>query len=153
MTDPQIDPMGGLILELREDADVAALVGVRVRGFEPQGATDTYEGDALGPGHYKAFVVLVALSVPPHRRVPVTWAEYGVRCYGRTTREAWDVWAAVAKALHAVGPRLRSNGLGIYATHVTGGAQDKDPKTSQPVVTGTIQLIATTQAVTTGAGS
>jgi hypothetical protein len=143
-----IDPMGSLIVELRETAAVAALVGARVRAREPHGATDSYEGDALGPGAYKAFLVLVQLSLPPDRRVPVTVAEYAVRCYGRTSEEASAVYGAVVDALHRRGPRLRPNGLGIYATWVTGGASDVDPKTQQPVVTGTIQLTATTQAVT-----
>jgi len=143
-----IDPTGSLIVELREDAGVAAIAGARIRGLEPEGATRTYEGDALGPGHYKAFVVLAALSLPPHRRVPVMWAEYVVRAYGRDGDEAMALYLAIVDAMHRRGPRLKSNGLGIYSTHVTGGEASKDPKTQQPVVTGTIQLTATTQAVT-----
>jgi hypothetical protein len=143
-----IDPLGSLVSEVREIPGVAALVGVRVRGFEPQGETDSYEGDALGPGHYKAFIVIATLSLPPERRVPVTFADYALRCYGRTKEEATAVYLAVVDGEHRRMHRLRPNGLGIYATYVTGGEQSLDPKTSQPVVTGTIQLIATTQAVT-----
>lgn len=142
LADPQLDPMGSLIGELRADADVAALVSTRVRGFEPA------PGDALGPGQYQAFVVLTALSVPPHPRVPVTFAEYGVRCYGATPQNAWAVWAAVVKALHQVGDRTKTNGLLIYRTFVlTGGQQDRDPDTQQPVVTGSIRLTASLQSV------
>jgi len=47
------------------------------------------------------------------------------------------------------GPRLRSDGIGIYRSYVTGGVDDVDPKTTQPVVTGVIHLIASAQAVTT----
>lgn len=143
-----LDPMGDMIGEARDAGGIAAIVGARVRGYEPQGATETYDGDAQGPGHYKAFLVLVALSVPPQRRVPVTFAEYAFRAYGRNVREAWDLYRAIVDAFHRQGPRLRSSGLGIYSTWVTGGAQEKDPKTDQPYVTGTIQLTATTQAVT-----
>jgi hypothetical protein len=141
---PQLDPMGSLILEARADADVTALVGARVRGFEPA------PGDAKGAGDYQAFIVLSALSVPIHPRVPVTWAEYGVACYGSTAQNAWAVWAALARVFHATTPRVReANGLGIYRTAVTsGGEQGTDPDTGQPVVRGVIQVIATAQAVT-----
>jgi hypothetical protein len=142
-----IDPTGSLIVELREAAGVAAIAGVRVRGYEPHGATDTYEGDSLGPGQYKAFVVIAALSMPPHRRVPVMWAEFSLKTYGRTKEEAIALYNACVDALHRQGPRLKANGLGIYNSWVTGGSQEKDPDTQQPYVLGTIQLTATTQAV------
>lgn len=143
LADPQLDPMGALITELRADSDVAALVSARVRGFEPA------PGDALGPGSYQAFIVLTALSVPPHPRVPITFAEYGARCYGATPQGAWAVWGAVVKALHQVGDRTKSNGLLIYRTFVlTGGSQDRDPDTQQPVVTGSIRLTASLNSVT-----
>lgn len=147
---PMLDPIGTLVVELRADSDVAALVGARIRTFEPLGASDTYEGDALGPGHYKPFVVITALSVPPDRRVPITRPEYAVTCYGTSPQNASAVWGAVVKAMHGVGPRIRSaTGQGIYVSWAaTGGEQDKDPFTSQPIVRGTIELIATAQAVT-----
>ena len=147
-TDPIIDPMGSLIAEAKADPDLGALVSDRVRGFEPKGKTDTYEGDALGPGSYKSFVVISALSVPPHTRVPITFAEYTVRCYGVTAQGAWEVWAAFVKAFHMTGERVKGNGLGIYQTYIlTGGSQDKDPDTDQPVVTGTMRVTTTTVAV------
>lgn len=142
LDDPQLDPMGALIAELRADTDVAALVSARVRGFEPA------PGDAQGAGSYQAFIVLTAFSVPPHPRVPITFAEYGARCYGSTPQNAWAVWAAVVKALHQVGDRTKSNGLLIYRTFVlTGGQQDRDPDTQQPVVIGSIRLTASLQSV------
>jgi hypothetical protein len=138
LTVPQLDPMGAIIAELRADAHVAALVGTRVRGFEPA------EGDAQGPQAYQSFIVVSALSVPPHPRVPITFAEYAIRAYGRTAQGAWAVWAAVVKALHMTGERVKANGLGIYQTFVlTGGTQDSDPDTNQPLVTGTIRVTAT----------
>lgn len=149
LDDPQKDPMGTLILEARADTDVDNLVDGRVRGFEPTGASRDYEGDALGPGKYKAFVVISALAVPPHPRLPITDATYSVAAYGSTPQNAWAVWAALVKAWHAVGPRISSSHLGIYRSWAaTGGEQDKDPDTSQPLVRGTLRLIATAQAVT-----
>jgi hypothetical protein len=145
---PQLDPMPSLLAWAKADGHIAALVSDRVRGYEPKGATDTYEGDALGSGHYKAFIVISALSVPLHPRVPVTFAEYTVRCYGVTAQHAWSVWAAFVKAFHMPGERVESNGLGIYQTFIlTGGSQDKDPDTDQPVTTGSLRVTATTVAV------
>jgi len=142
LNDPQLDSLGSLLVEIRDDVDVDALVNGRVRGFEPA------PGDAKAAGSYQAFVVLVALSVPPDPQLPVTFATYGVRAYGSTPQSAWAVWGAVVKAIHETGPRLKANGLGIYKTiAVSGGEQGKDPDTQQPVVEGTIRLIATTQVV------
>lgn len=155
MLAPMLDPLGSLLVEIRDDDDVDALVDERVRGFEP--APDILnpttgavirQGDARGPKEYIPFIVLVTLSAPPEPRVPVTFATYGARCYGVTPQGAWAVYAALVKAIHNIGTRVKANGLGIYQTLViSGGEQDKDPDTKQPVVLATIQLIATTQAV------
>lgn len=152
-TEPQLDPMGALITLVRTDSHVDNLVDERVRGFEPKGVVRnaagniTYDGDALGPGHYKAFVVIAALDVPPHISLPITFATYAIRCYGVTAQGAWAVWAAVVKALHKIGNQTVGT-LGVYQVFVvSGGEQDKDPRTDQPVVTGTVRLIATTRAV------
>lgn len=142
-----LDPTGDLISEIREIPAVSAIVGARVRAREPHGATASYAGDARPPGKFVAFIVISTLSRPPERRVPVTFAEYRLRCYGRTGEEADALFDAVAGGLHRRGHRLRPGGLGIYASYVSGGEQDSDPKTSQPVTAGSIQLIATTQVV------
>jgi hypothetical protein len=147
VTEPLVDPIGPLIIEARAVSEIAAIVGARVRGFEPHGATDSYEGDALGPGKYKAFLVLFALSIPPDFRVPIIRAEIGFRAYGRTLEEAMALYGAVVAGFHRRKHRIASDGLGIYRTSVTGGEQSKDPSTDQPLVTGTIELLATSQAV------
>ena len=145
LTEPMLDPIGSLILEARADDDLATLVGTRVRGVEPA------PGDARGPDEWQAFVVLTALSVPLHPSLPVTFADYGVRCYGTTHQNAWAVWAAFVKAFHGVGPRVReSNGLGIYRTSTSGGEQSADPDTKQPVVLGTLRVIAAASEVAAG---
>lgn len=142
LAEPQLDPLGSLIVEIRSDVEVDALVDGRVRGFEPA------PGDAKPSGSYQGFIVIVALGVPPDPQLPVTFATYAIRCYGATPQAAWAVWGAVVSAVHETGPRLKANGLGIYKTIVVdGGEQGKDPDTQQPVVTGTVRLIATTQAV------
>jgi hypothetical protein len=153
--DPMVDPMGSLIVEIRDDFDVDDLVDRRVRGGEPapQILDETTgevlaEGDARGPGEYIPFIVLTTLSAPPEPRVPLTFATYGARSYGVTPQNAWAVYGALVKAIHNIGPRLRASGVGIYNTLViSGGEQDKDPDTKQPVVTATIRLVAATQAV------
>ena len=141
LTEPQLDPMGALITEARADLDVADLVGTRVRGGEPG------PGDARGPGEYQAFVVFEALSVPIHPQLPITFAEYAVNAYGTTHQNASAVWFALVKAFHKARTRTKSNGLGIYSSFVlTGGSQDRDPDTQQPVVRGTVRVIATALA-------
>lgn len=141
--DPMLDPLGALLIEIRDDIDVDALVDGRVRGGEPA------PGDAQAAGKYRAFIVLITLSSPPEMRIPVTFATYGARCYGTTFQNAAAVYGALVKAVHQVGPRLKSSGLGIYRSAViSGGEATKDPDTQQPVVTATISLIATTQVVT-----
>lgn len=148
MEDPQLDPMGALITEARADADLAMLVGTRVRGYEPAPKTPTSPADAQGPGAYQAFVVISALDVPPHPRIHITFADYFARCYGSTPQNAWAVWAAFAKAFHMAGPRSKTSGLLLYRTLITGGGQQEtDPDTKQPLVSGTIRVIASTQAV------
>lgn len=140
--DPPPDPMGSLLTEIRDDLDVDVLVDGRVRGGEPA------PGDARAAGSYQAFIVLSVLTDPPHARIPVRFAIYSLACYGSTYQNATAVYLAVVKAIHHVGPRRKANGLGIYwTTVVSGGEQDKDPDTSQPLVRATISLIGTTQVV------
>lgn len=149
------DPLGKLLLEIRADAAVAAIAGAnptsspaRVRGMEPAPKTDSYAGDAQGPGGYRAFVVLVNLGGQRMRRVPVQQPRFVARCYGRTPVEAAALAVAVSDAVHFKGPRVATNDLGIYASFDDqGGEQDKDPDTQQPFVPIFIDVLATTQAV------
>lgn len=145
---PMLDPLGALITEARADPHVSALVSTRVRGYEPAGRTDTYPGDVRDPGDYVAFVVISALSVPPHLSLPITFADYAINAYGTDAPNAWAVYGALVKAFHKVGERVKGNGLGIYQSLVvTGGEQDRDPGNQQPVVRGTVRIVATAQAV------
>lgn len=142
LAEPQTPFLGALIVEARTDEDLRALVGTRVRGQGPG------PGDVQPKGSYRAFVVLHILDAPPHPSLPISFAEIGVRCYGTDPDNAWDVWRAFVKVFHATRVRTKASGLGIYRTAVlTGGTQDADPDTQQPLVTGTIQAIVTAQAV------
>jgi hypothetical protein len=142
ISDPPTDPLGSLLVEIRDDIDVDALVDGRVRGGEPAA------GDVQPAGKYKAFIVISTLDDPPHPRIPVRFATYSVRMYGTTYQNASAIYAAVVKAIHMVGPHRKANGLGIYwTTVISGGSQDRDPDTAQPLTTAVISLIGTTQAV------
>lgn len=148
------DPVGRLIIELREDEAVAAIVGEnphaarpvdrRVRSPEPG------PGDAQPAGSYRAHVVIVTLATPRHPRVPTQRARHVIRCYGRTNEEAAALYAACSDALHHVGPRLTGARHGIYVTHDdTGGSRDSDPDTGQPFYRFVVETLATTQVVAT----
>lgn len=139
-----MDALGKLLIEIREDTAVAAIVGTRVRGFEPA------PGDARGAGDYQAFVVLTLLDDPRvGPRIPAHRAVIAARCYGRTPAEAASLRWAVSNAIHAIGPRVKTNGLGIYQTlDESGGPQEKDPDTAQPYEVFTFIALATTVAVT-----
>lgn len=137
LTAPALDWVGAFIAELKADSHVGALVSTRVRGFEPA------PGDAKGAGEYQAFIVVSDLSSPPHPRVPLSFAEANVRCYGTTAQNAKAVWSAVVKAMHQVGPRTKGNGLVVYQSLVlTGNGQGRDPDTNQPVYEGTVRFTA-----------
>lgn len=142
LNDPMLDPTGAIITELRADPDVAALVGTRVA------AGEVPPGWGKGAGSYQAFVILVGAPAPD-RRVPMTRARYAVRCYAATYQQASAVWGAVVKALHKVGPRVKVSGLGIYLSAIGEDADSfRDPDTAQPYTEGSLDVIATAQAVT-----
>lgn len=155
MDEPMVNVIGAMIAELRDDLDVSTLVGNRIRHGNPLGEVSgsggqmVYDGDAKGSGEYKAFIVLVTLSNPPQRRVPVQYLEVAARCYGTTRQQSREVYGALVKCFQDRGVRVKSNGTGIWRSAIVGGgSDDTDPKTGQPVVIATIQLIAATVVVT-----
>jgi len=137
-----LDVLPKILIELRDDVEVDALVDGRVRGWEPS------PGDSQPAGSYKAFIVLVRLDAPRMVRAPLQTATFAVRCYGTDKANAYAVYAACSDAIHHIGPRLHANGLGIYLSlDDTGASQDADPVTKQPLETFVIRAAATTQAV------
>lgn len=149
------DPTGKLLVELRDNDAVKAIVGTRVRAFEPAPQVvdpDTKrvleKGDVRGPGEYVAFVLLVILDPFRERRLPIQRPRISVQCYAATAQAAMALYAACAEALHDVGPRVYANGLGAWNSwDDSGGRPDKDPDTGQPFVEFMVELVATTQAV------
>jgi len=136
-----IDLTGKLLIELRDDTEVDALVDGRVRGFEPA------PGDVKPKGSYQAFVVIVALDTVRMSRAPVQRATYAIRCYGATPQAAMALYGACSDTLHNIGPRLHAD-TGIYISFdTTGGTAEKDIDTGQPYVTFIAELIAPTQVV------
>lgn len=136
-----IDLTGKLLIELRDDLEVDAIVDGRVRGFEPA------PGDIQPKGSYKAFVVIVALDTVRMMRSPVQRATFAIRCYGATPQGAMALYGACSDAIHNIGPRLHSD-TGIYiSADTTGGTAEKDPDSQQPYVTFIAELIAPTQVV------
>jgi hypothetical protein len=134
------NPIGQVITDLRT-ANVATR---RVRAFEPASAKDGYEGDALGPGHYKRFVVIVQLGRQRFGQAPVQLFRLGFRAYGATPQDAGALAGDVSDALHLAGGR-GSTGRWIYeSVEESGGSPTKDPDTGQPYESGVIALIAST---------
>jgi len=121
-----IDPLGYILTTVRADATVAALT-TRIRGGEPA------PGDALGPGHYLPFVVLVNLGHVRERRLPVQEVRIAARCYGVTHQGAAALAGAVSDSIHAKGPRVSTGDVGIWTSFDDGGGGGLlDPDTNQP---------------------
>jgi hypothetical protein len=144
------DVLPKLLVEIRDDADVDAIVDGRVRGVEPAPGDAGWTTDGDGNRTFSnAFVVLVQLDAPRlGPRVPLQAAVIAVRCYGRTHAEAAALRWAVSNAVHNLSPRVKANGLGIYQSRDdSGGEQLVDPDTQQPYQQFVIGALATTVAV------
>lgn len=142
-----IDPLGFLVSELR----TAGIASGRVRGAEPAPASEGYEGDALGPGDYKRFVVLSRLSTRRLPRTPIQTVRIGVKAYGATFQDASALVGEVSDAISNIGPRLSGSGVAIYRSQDGGGGgASRDPDTDQPYEDATIVLIAGTASVPSG---
>jgi hypothetical protein len=126
------DPMGQVITDLR----AVSIASGRVRGGEPAA------GDALQPGSYQRFVVLVRLGRTRFGRTAAQLVRIGYRAYGATFQDAAALAGQIADALDFKGGR-GSGGNWIYQSlEETGGEPEKDPDTGQPYETGVISLIA-----------
>jgi len=137
-----IDPLGTILTMIRDDATVAAMT-TKIRGGEPA------KGDALGPGSYQRFVVLVRLGTTREKRLPVQEVRIAANCYGTSYQDAAMLAGAVSDAIHAKGPHLTAGGIGIWTTFDDGGeGATKDPTTEQPFETVIIQVNAADRLVT-----
>jgi hypothetical protein len=132
------DPVGMIVTELRD----GGLASGRVAAGEAKA------GWAKEPGKYQRFVVLVKLGRSRIGRAPVQVVRLGARCYGVTWQDAGALYGELSDALHLVGPRIGTGGVGIYITRDDGGGTaEKDPDTDQPYEIGVIELFATTDGV------
>lgn len=134
-----VDPTGDLLTTIRSDPTVAGMT-TKVRSPEPD------PGDALGPGSYQRFIVLVRLGYTRLKRMPMQEVRYAARCYGQGTnpaRDAATLAGAVSDAIHAKGPHIHGT-VGVYATFDDGGGEGaaEDPDTHQPYETVIIQVVA-----------
>jgi hypothetical protein len=150
MTEPLVDPTGFLLTSLRDDPGVVAL-NAPVRGGEPAGrvvkadGTVISEGDALGPGRYKRFIVLVRLGTTRRPHAPVQEVRYAARCYGATFQDAALMAGTVSAAIHDRGVRISPGGISILNSLDDGGeGAAKDPDTAQPYETVIVALGALT---------
>jgi hypothetical protein len=132
-----IDPVGQIVVELRD----AGIASGRVRGGEATGRTEDYEGDALGPGHYKRFVVVVRLG-RAMGDAPVQTVRLAIRAYGVTPQDAGDLSGDIAVALHNVGGRGTAPKWVYNSVEAEGGAPAKDPDTGQPYESSVVVLVS-----------
>lgn len=121
-----VDPLGRILVEIRDDPAVAALT-TRIRGGEPAAS------DALGPGSYQRFVVLVRLGAVRLPHAPLQEVRIAARCYGLTYQDAMALAGAVSDAIHARGQRISPSGVVIFTSFNDAGlGAEKDPDTGQP---------------------
>ena len=98
-----------------------------MRGGEPAA------GDALGPGRYQRFVVIVRLARTRLKRAPIQEVTYAARCYGVTHQDAAALAGEVSDAVHSRGHRITPGGLSIFGSFDDGGGGSAvDPDTGQP---------------------
>jgi hypothetical protein len=134
-----MDPLGRILVEIRDDPGVAALT-TRIRGGEPA------KGDALGPGSYQRFVVLTRLGTSRLKRAPLQEVRLLAKCYGTTYQDAAALAGAVSAAIHATGHRITAGGAVIFGSFDDGGeGAAKDPDTGQPHEDIIVQVNALTE--------
>jgi hypothetical protein len=133
MTDlgQMLDPTGRIIVELRSDPEILALVGtvpgdatkVQVFGGEAH-------KDAAG-----AYVVVRRLGpMRRYRRAPVGRFRIVIDAYGRTWQEASKLSGLISDVLATQGPRTSPAGMALYLSVEEVGPQAQlDPDTDEPV--------------------
>lgn len=141
MTALHDDPMGTLIVDVRNNAEVAAMT-TRIRGYEPA------PGDALGPGSYQRFIVFSELGDLPNPRAGAQEVRYAAKCYGTDPRDARLLYTALKKAVHNRRPFVGATGQAIHRMFVEGGGGVvPDPGTGQPYKDGVVVVYAGTEAL------
>lgn len=133
------DPMGKLLIEIRDGAHVSAL-GATVRGGEPAYTDDEGRNVADKPP------LVVVTTFPRTRlapRLPVYRHQYFAKCYGKEPRLATQLALAVEADVHNLSPRVSTSRVGIFNSQmVSGGSGQIDPDTKWPFETVIISLLA-----------
>jgi len=135
--------------ELAADTAVIAIVGLDDAGVRRIRPVEPAAGDALGPGSYRAFVVVSLLDNPPRPRMPIRNVILGIRAYAATYAAAEALWLACENTFRDRAARVASSGLGVwFSTIQAGGIPDKDPDTKQPLFSGAVNYPTTIASVT-----
>jgi hypothetical protein len=126
-----VSVLGRMIVEARSSAAVLAIIGEAkyVVGGDPP---DDVGGD---PATWKPYVQIRRLG-PIRRapRAPIMSGRVSVDTYGRTAKEATDLYNAISDVFSGRGPRRSPAGVAIYlSTEEIGGQAVLDPDTAQPV--------------------
>jgi hypothetical protein len=128
-----VSVLGKIIVELRSDPAVMAILGVgNERYVVGADAPDDVGGD---PGTWKPYVLVRRLG-PIRRlpRAPVARGRVSVDTFGKTAQQATELYGAVSDVLSARGPRRSAGGVAIYLSiEEVGGQAVLDPDTDQPV--------------------
>jgi hypothetical protein len=139
--DAMTSPLGSAIAELQDAVTVSAIT-TRIRPVEP-GA-----GDALGAGHYLAFVVVSVLDSRPLGHMGVRETTLGLSCYAATWPLAEVLYLACEGVFLDRQARLGPGRIGVYNSQVvSGGEPDRDPDTQQPLFRGVVSYPTTIAAV------
>lgn len=156
MTIQHVDELAAVVAYLRANANVAALVGVRVFGDElpanhaslmPRKCIVVNDaGFGSGGG---------ALGMGNNSYMPLGNSTKDLRCYGETFEEARKVWGAAAgalKELGLVGGRVVITLAGgvrvmLYSASPAAPATTREPSVDWPLTFGTFNLTAAENAV------
>jgi len=123
-----IDVMGALVIELRSDSGVAAIVGSLNHQVKVWGE----EKPEFMPADPRPYVFLHDLVPTRMKRVPVVMIRFAVTCVGKDHVQASAIYSAVSDAFHDKGPRIHGQ-VGIWRTYEdTGGQTVTDPETHWP---------------------
>ncbi len=138
------DPVEALVVYLRADAEVAAMVVGRVYGAElpPQEAAQMPRkavvvtaagGGATGPG--------------ARSYLPLGTVRMDVRCYGETQYEAMKVWRAVHRALKRLGRQVQGQALVHAVYEEAGPLQTREPEVGWPLVLSVWEALVAEMAI------
>lgn len=138
------DPMGRIIVELREDDAVSAITST-IRGGEP--AFTQASAGAKVIADQPPFVLIRRFPIRRHPRLPIARYQFVILNYGKTPQQAAQLYGAVSDVLHNIGPRLSAQ-VGIYRSQEdVGGQAQTDPDSKWPFEMMIVAVTASTMAV------